>query len=191
MQSLGHSWTVESSPTISLANLSQYDAVFFAGAVGSGSGNSSILSQYVQEGGSVLVMGGTGDLGLAAAEAAAWNPFLNQFGLGLSGDTWFAQAPATDLLVVPVVGGSNPLNQSLATISWDFGQLTLDLDPSDPLNAVAVEGNFSAFGDGPQGAINDIIAVYNVPVPEPSSLLLLLLGTVSSVLRLRRAVPLA
>jgi hypothetical protein len=71
-----------------------------------------------------------------------------------------------------VIPGSHPLNTSLTSIRWGFGQLALDLNPLDPVNEVVVEGNFSAFGGGPQGAINDVIAVYNVPIPEPSTTLL-------------------
>lgn len=161
MQSLGHSWTIDPAPVISLANLSQYDAVFFSGTVGSGSANSAVLVEYVQNGGSVLVMAGTGDFGSAGAEAGQWNPFLNPFGLSFGGD-WFAPGVGA-LLDVPVVAGSHALNQSLGSITWGNGQLAVDLVPNDPLNAVVVQGDFSSFGNGPQGAINDVIAVYNVP----------------------------
>lgn len=185
MQSLGHSWTIAASPVIDLPSLAPYDAVFFAGSVGSGPGNAAVLAQYVQNGGAVLVMAGTGDFGSAGSEAAAWNPLLNQFGLGF-GDVWFAIG-LPELHDVPVVDGIHPLNQSLDSISWGYGQLALDLDPVDPLNAVVVEGDFTGLELGPQGAINDVIAVYNVPVPEPTSLVLLLTGTLLAMAQSRRA----
>jgi hypothetical protein len=183
MQSLGHMWTIDAAPAMTLANLSQYDAVFFAGSIGSGAANAATLAQYVQGGGSVLVMAGTGDLSSAVNEAAGWNSFLNQFGLGF-GDTWFAVGQP-NLHDIPVVSGSHPLNQSLTTVTWGYGQLALDLDPNDPLNAVVVDGDFSNFGGGPQGVINNVIAVYNVPIPEPSTLFLLATSAILSLLRPR------
>ncbi len=89
MQSLGHTWTIAASPVIDLPSLAPYDAVFFSGVVGSGAANAAVLAQYVQNGGAVLVMAGTGDFSGPAAEASAWNPLLHQFGLGF-GDVWFA-----------------------------------------------------------------------------------------------------
>lgn len=176
MVSLGHTWTIDPAAPITAANLAQYDGVFFSGTGGSGASNAAVIGDYIRDGGRVLVMAGTGDFGNAPAEAAAWNPLLNQFGLGF-GDTWIAIAPnPPNLLSVPVVPSIHPLSQSLSTITWDFGQLALDLDAGDPLNAVALRGDFSQFGNGPQGAINDVIAVYNVPVPEPGSFVLLAMG---------------
>jgi hypothetical protein len=169
MLSLGHTWTINPVAPITLANLSQYDGVFFSGTVGSGAANSTVIGDYIRDGGRVLVMAGTGAFGDAPAEAAGWNPLLNQFGLGF-GDTWFAEPPnPPNLLDVPVVPDVHPLSTSLTTITWGSGQNALDLDAGDPVNAVALRGNFAAFGNGPQGAINDVIAVYNVPVPEPGT----------------------
>lgn len=46
--------------------------------------NVSALISYVEGGGHVFLEVGTGCCGGAAGEAAAWNPFLNPFGLTLS-----------------------------------------------------------------------------------------------------------
>lgn len=165
MTAAGHTWTINAAAPITLANLSQYDGVFLAGSIGSGASNAGVLASYVNAGGCVLVMAGvgTGFTG-AASEASAWNPFLNQFGLGL-GSTYFATIP-TGLLTIPVAPSGHALGQSLATVSWGNGQLTLDLQPANPQNQVAVRGDFSGY-PGPQGTYNDIIATYNLGTVSP------------------------
>jgi hypothetical protein len=160
MTTAGHSWTINASAPLTLATLNQYDGVFLAGTVASGAANAGTLASYVNGGGSVLVMAGvgTGFLG-AASEAAAWNPFLNQFGLGF-GSTYFAFG--TNLLPIPVAPSGHALSQGLSIVSWGNGHVTLDLDASNPQNQVAVRGSFAPFGGGPQGDVNDIIATFNL-----------------------------
>lgn len=184
----GHSWIVNPEEfTISLAALQSYDAVFFSGTVGSGAANAAILAQYVQGGGNVLVMAGTGDHGGGSAgEAAAWNPFLNQFGLGF-GDAWFGLRDGPNLLQIPTLPTAHPLGSFINGVRWDNGQTAMDLDPNDPLNAVALFGNFAGFSPLPGGdpSMTPIIATYNVPIPTPSAAALLGLG-VCACLRRRR-----
>ena len=165
MTAAGHTWTINATAPITLANLSQYDGVFLAGSIASGANNAGVLSSYVNGGGCVLVMAGvgTGFTG-AASEASAWNPFLNRFGLGL-GSAYFATIP-TGLLTIPVAPSGHALGQSLATVSWGNGQLTLDLEPANPQNQVAVRGDFSGY-PAPQGIYNDIIATYNLGAVSP------------------------
>ncbi len=166
MTGAGHTWTINAGMPVTLANLNQYDGVFLAGTVASGAANAGTLASYINAGGSALVMVGvgTGFLG-AATEAAAWNPFLNQFGLGF-GPAYFAFG--ANLLSIPVAPSGHALAQGLSSVSWGNGQLALDLDPANPQNQVAVRGNFAGFGGGPQGSVNDIIATFN-------------LGTVSAI----------
>ncbi|HYD00928.1 MAG TPA: hypothetical protein VEB22_06845 [Phycisphaerales bacterium] len=168
MTNAGYGWDVNPAVPFTLATLQSYDAVFLCGATGSGAANAAILAQYVFGGGSVLVMAGTGDFGNAAGEAAGWNPFLNLFGLGF-GTEWFAVGPS--LLSVPTLPSAHPVGSLLTSASWGFGQTAMDLDPIDPLNEVAVFGDFTAFG-GPTGG-NDaavpIIATYNLVTPAPGA----------------------
>jgi MYXO-CTERM domain-containing protein len=182
----GHSWIVNPEDfTLSLAALQSYDAVFLSGGVGSGAANAAILAQYVNGGGSVLVMAGTGDIGGPQDEANAWNPFLNQFGIGF-GNEWFASGAS--LLNIPTLPSAHPVGSLISTASWGFGQTAMDLDPSDPLNEVALFGNFSAFG-GPTGfdvGAVPIIATYNLVTPAPGAMTVLALGGVA-MLRRRRA----
>ena len=76
MANLGHSYTVSTSVPFTVENLLTYDAVFLGGnAV-----DQQVLIDYVNAGGNVYVMAGTG-WGGAAGEAANWNTFLAEFGL--------------------------------------------------------------------------------------------------------------
>jgi hypothetical protein len=176
MLNTGHSWVVNPEGfAVTLASLQSYDAVFFSGGVGSGAANASVLAQYVNGGGSVLVMAGTGDLGGPQDEANAWNPFLNQFGLGF-GNEWFASSAS--LLNVPTLPSSHPVGSLITSASWGFGQTAMDLNPADPLNEVALFGNFTGLG-GPTGfdvGAVPIIATYNLVTPTPGVAALLSLG---------------
>lgn len=186
MINAGHSWIVNPEDfTLTLAALQSYDAVFFSGGVGSGAANAAVLAQYVNGGGSILVMAGTGDFGSAQGEADAWNPFLNQFGLGF-GNEWFASGAS--LLSIPTLPSAHPVGSLVTSASWGFGQTAMDLDPSDPLNEVAVFGDFTGFG-GPTGfniAAVPIIATYNLVTPTPAAATLLGLGG-AAFFRRRRA----
>jgi hypothetical protein len=63
----------------SLVNVSAYDALFLGGFFLS-TAEVDALSAYVAGGGNVYIAGGTG-VGGAAAEAAAWNSFLEPYGV--------------------------------------------------------------------------------------------------------------
>ena len=76
MNNLGHTWTVSTTVPFTVANLLNYDAVFLGGLYV----DQQVLIDYIKAGGSVYVMAGTG-AGGPAAEAAAWNTFLGEFGL--------------------------------------------------------------------------------------------------------------
>ena len=74
---LGYSVTVTTTIPNSLVG---WSAVY----VGGYAVPAALLTSYVTAGGNVFVEAGTGTLGGAAGEAAQWNPFLNNFGLGLA-----------------------------------------------------------------------------------------------------------
>lgn len=168
MTGLGHSWNTNPG-AFTLATLMQHDGVFLAGIPGSGSADAAILAQYVQSGGNVLVMAGTGAFGDPTAEAVAWDPFLNQFGLGF-GPSWFGP----DVTIqVPANPSSHALGSSISTVLWGYGQTALDLDPLDPRNEVAIFGDFTGVANPPIGnvASQSVIATYNVPAPGAAALL--------------------
>ena len=160
MTAAGHTWTINAGAPVTLAHLNQYDGVFLAGTVASGAGNAATLASYVNAGGSVLVIVGVGTgFNGPASEAAAWNPFLNQFGLGF-GSTYFVVPPTG--VTVPVAPSGHALAQGITAVTWGNGQLALDLQPGNPQNQVALRGLFAGFGGGPQGDANDIIATFNL-----------------------------
>lgn len=160
MTSLGHTWTVNPPGfVLSVANLQAYDAVFFAGVPGSGAANASILASFVNGGGKVLVMGGCGGGFPSGSEATAWNFFLNQFGLGFSPSYY---GLGSSLLNVPTLPTTHPLGSLITSVSWGFGYSTLDLNPAAPINAVALEANFTGAGSPPATPIQPILATWNV-----------------------------
>ncbi len=161
MTDLGHTWLVDGDASFTFANLSQYDAVYLCGEVGSGVENSLALQQYVLAGGSVLVMGGSEDFGDAAAEAAAWAPFLGRFGLSL-GDDWLGTFGGL-IAWIPAFAGDAPPGEGVDTFALSTGQLATRSDSNDPRTRVALSGDFSSFGGGPQGDVNDFVAVYEWP----------------------------
>lgn len=164
MTGLGHTWVVDNSATLTLSQLLQYRGIFLAGAPGSGTTNADILKQYVNAGGNVLIMAGTGDVGGGAAgEAAAWNPFLNKFGLAF-GSIYFGLPPNNTLLAIPTLVSGNPLGKSISLVEWGYGQTVSDLEPSNPLNEVALYGDFTGKPSPPSGDVakQPIIGTYNI-----------------------------
>ncbi|TWT33802.1 hypothetical protein KOR34_36360 [Posidoniimonas corsicana] len=161
MRALGHSWTADPEVEFTLANLLHYDAVFLTGTLGTTPAASEVLTQYVMAGGGVLVMGGSGEFGAAMDEAQAWAPFLGQFGLYL-GDAWFggSQGSIDEIAIDTFEGGAA---EAVEAISWSQGQLASVADEANPRTRVALRGDFSAVGGGPQGQINDVMAVYHRP----------------------------
>ncbi len=75
----GHTVTVDRSMPFTASLLQNYDGVFLAYDGGTPL-DPQILADYVAGGGGVYIAGGTGSGG-AAGEAAAWNPFLDRFGI--------------------------------------------------------------------------------------------------------------
>ena len=165
MAAAGNTWTVNPPIPFTVAALSNYDAVFFSGGFGSGVANATVLTEYVNAGGSVLVMSGTGDIGSPDAEANAWNPFLHNFGIGFASSVWFGLGAS--LLNVPTQLTANPLGASLSSVLWGYGQFAVDIDPANPGGEVALYGNFTGFNAPPPGDVAHvpIIATYNIPSP--------------------------
>lgn len=167
---LGKSVTLSGSFSLALA--SGYDAVFHFGQLV----NPTDIATYVNGGGNAYVSLGGGYYGNAAAEAAAWNPTLAQFGL-VAGNSWFNCACFEHAAV-----SSGPAGVS--DLTWGYGQTIDKLTPQS--NSVSyVRGSFSGgpelglIGKSPTGAA----------IPEPSAWLLMIggLGMAGAVLRRRRA----
>ncbi len=139
--------------TFDLATLNNYDGVLLALPP---QVDQNVLISYVNGGGSVYLSAGTAGIGGGApAEAAAWNTFLNAFGLsyaagynGISGN-------------IPIVSG-HPVMAGIGTLYQDNGN-SISLVGANPFAQIVAS---SAQGQG-------LYAVYDDrAVPEPSSLLL-------------------
>jgi hypothetical protein len=125
----GHAWTVGNAQPFTLGLLMQYDAVFVGGRVSAADPDPQVLIDYVNAGGNVFIMGGCGYTGgydgNPVVEAAAWNPFLNAFGLAFS--TAYDAGSGSfnpDDTDHPIFAGVDALYQSV-------GQGIIDLDPDD------------------------------------------------------------
>lgn len=163
-----HTWTVDTSAA-SWSNLSTYDAVFLGGFQVP---NVSDLIAYVNGGGNVYLMAGTGGCCFtsAAAEAAYWNTFLNAFGL--------AYGPSYNLVGGNIpISSSHPIFAGVDSLYQDNGNDTLDILPLDPNGVVLVT---NAAGHG-------LYAVFeSAAVPEPGTVILVGAGLAALGLRRRR-----
>jgi hypothetical protein len=176
MTNAGHTWTVDSASTFDLALLQQYDAVYVGGRIDGADPATQPLIDYVNGGGNVFIMGGCGTTGgyggNPVLEAAAWNPFLNAFGLAFS-TVYDAGSGTFDPVDTdhPIFGGVDQLFQSV-------GQGIIDLDPGDDTAQTFL--NFIVNQTETRGRY----AVYEIPAP--SALALAGIGAVA-VTRRRRA----
>ncbi len=161
MLSLGHTWEVNPAVPFTLATLQNYRGVFLSGVAGSGAANAAVLKSYVNQGGNVLVMAGTGDIaGGAGPEAGAWNFFLNQFGLSFGG-TYFGLGAG--LLNVPTLASANPLGKLITVVEWGYGHNVTNLQPGNPTVELAVYGDFTGMTPLlPSGPIQPIIGTVNL-----------------------------
>ncbi len=154
----GHTVTASTAVPFDLATLLAYDGVILALAPAA---DTTVLTNYVNAGGGVYLAGGTG-IGGATAEAAAWNPFLNNFGLGLQGGSY------NFVVGTLPVTGVHPILSGVSSLYYDRGS-TVFLTGGTP-NAQIVEQ--TAGGIGLLGVFDDSSTV----IPEPSTWLLVVTG---------------
>jgi hypothetical protein len=137
----GHTVVVSTSEPFTLENLQTFDAVFLAG---NAPAVASVLTDYVNAGGNVYLASGTITFGTAAAEAAFWNPFLNNFGLSLA-SVW-----NTIVGVVPIAS-ADPLFAGVTGLYQDRGNSITDLAPGDPRSRIILtfgsQGLVAVFSD--------------------------------------------
>lgn len=120
MRAAGHVWVHSQLRDLTLDDLKRFDAVFVGGGIVP---PATLLDAYVQAGGGVYVMGGTGETpgGSPAHEAAHWNEFLRRYGIELAPD-WnrvsgvYAYA-TTDSLLGGVAGMFEGIGQSLSLVT--------------------------------------------------------------------------
>lgn len=147
----GHSVTVNTAAPFTLPDLSAYDGVFLGGYVGAY--DASVLTSYVNGGGNVYLMGGTGGVG---GEDTIWDGFLGSFG--------FEFGPSYNgITVTQPITSLHPIFAGIGTLYFANGNSVL-LAGVNP-NASILE-TFSGQG---------LIGVYegsgaNGAIPEPSTL---------------------
>ena len=166
MTNAGHSWTVSTSITFDLPTLVSYDAIFLA----SNLPDLNVLTNYVNGGGNVYYMAGTASN--AAATAAAWNPFLTQFGLELQSVINVGVGNYTINSTHPIFDGVNALYHV-------NGQGVLDITPGDPRSQIIAS---TPSGTGLFGVYDNTIN----PVPVPGAVLLGMIGLSIAGLKLRK-----
>mgnify|MGYP001179134679 CR=1 FL=1 len=175
MTGAGHTWTVDSSSPFNLALLQQYDAVYLGGRIGALDLPTQPLIDYVMGGGNVFLMGGCGSTGgyggNPVLEAAAWNPFLNAFGLAFS--TVYDAGSGT----FDPEDSDHPIFNGVGGLFQSVGQGIIDLDPNEPTSHTYL--NFIVNQTETRGRY----AVYEVPAPATA---VVLIGAMA-VARRRRA----
>ena len=122
MASAGNTWIVDHTASFTLTNLMTYDGVF----VGGDAADTNVLVQYVEAGGNVYVFSG----GIGAN--ALWNGFVGHFGLSFAGTTSGGTVYPIDS-THPIFNGVDHL---YGLNGSGDGSAVMDLDPSDPRNAV-------------------------------------------------------
>ncbi len=172
----GYSVSKNPSAGYSLATMLNFDMVVVGGLLaGSVHPATDALVDYVNAGGNVLVIGGTGVYGNALNEAAQWNPFLAPFGMAF-GDTYF---PTVNTIPRNVVPTTNPVGAGVGEMLWGFGQTVHRLPAGNPLVDLidADFHSFNGFGD------EAVIGTFAVPAPGAG---LLAAGLGLAALRRRR-----
>lgn len=133
MQAAGHSWTVSTAVPVTVTSLLKYDAIFLAGTPV----DNQVLIDYVRVGGNVFLAAGTGwrgGAGRAAEEAAAWNEFLNAFGISLL--PFYHEIPYG---ILAVESGAPPLKGV-------FGLYQYRGNPIEALNGASLLYSFDGYG---------------------------------------------
>ncbi len=132
LEDAGFSVTITLDVDQSLADLQAYDAVFtgISFPVPQVVDNQALID-YVESGGGVYLFGGILNLSDAAVEAAAWDPFLNHFGLAFdpTGYNGFGTVP---------VDSSHPVLDGITSLRSGFGSRLIDLEPNNAANEILV-----------------------------------------------------
>ena len=164
--------TVSYSATFDPMAAQAYDAVFHFGQII----DQGAVAAYVNGGGNAYVSLGGGWYNTAAAEAAAWNPTLAQFGL-VAGSTWF---PATAFVQATVTSGP----AEATSLIWGYGQAIEKLSPGAASQSY-IRGSFAG-GPTDIGLIGASVTLSPGGVPEPSTWAMMLLGFGALGVALRR-----
>jgi hypothetical protein len=131
MRSAGHTWVMKDPSAAPYEEFGQYDAVF----VGQNSVPARRLTDYVNAGGGVYVMSGTG-YGVADSN---WNTFLGSFGLKLS-------VGYNNVDGVTTIQSSHPLFEDVTSLLSSTGNSVSVLSAYPGGEVLVVEGADGLFG---------------------------------------------
>lgn len=165
MSGAGHTWTV-GALTFNLPTLLGFDGIFLAGPIAGFDAN--VLASYVNMGGNVYLAGGTGSFGSASAEAAFWDPFLNQFDLDFGS-------------VFNSLSGNHPTQPPPHPIF--AGVASLFEDNGNTISPLVANPDVSIYFDGRYAVYDDV----RVIVAEPTQLVVWLAGLIALAAVRRRA----
>ena len=171
-----YSKTVISSQP-SLALMLQYDGIFVGLNGANKAGFKADLSEYVLEGGNVFIAAGyDAD---PAVDGAAWNDFLNPFGLGYGGLDWIHYynncqgQPGRHCSF----NASSPLTGLPTGMVYDNGHTVLDMTPGETTYSRII---------ATMNTDNGIISIgASADIPEPGAAALILGGLAALSWRLR------
>jgi len=157
MLDAGHEWSTGLNIDFSLNALHSYDGLFLAWEPGNLI-DTSVLIQYVEQGGNVYIAGGTS---VADQEAAQWNPLLNHFGLSFASE----YNTGTGILTI---NSPHAIFTGVTSLYQGNGLAIADLTPNDSTSEILVTAPPPGIGREPVG----MYAIY-APIPEPASVWLL------------------
>ncbi|NCR25365.1 MAG: tandem-95 repeat protein [Microcystis aeruginosa LE13-04] len=130
----GHQWTVNTNLSFTLETLQQYDGVF----VGGFPAKNQVLIDYVNQGGNVYLLAGTGTTGTfiqPGNEANAWKDFLNNFGLSLA-NQWNEIYGN-----IPINPSPHPIFVGIDQLYQANGQTIIDLNSNDNQGILIAKSN--------------------------------------------------
>ncbi|MBC1197743.1 choice-of-anchor C family protein, partial [Microcystis aeruginosa BLCCF158] len=130
----GHQWKVAPNLPFTLETLQQYDGVFLGGSAV----DNQVLIDYVNSGGNVYLMAGTGITGSfdsVTSEANAWKDFLNNFGLSLANqwNEFYGN--------IPINPSSHPILANIDQLYQQYGQTIIDLNANDNQGVLIAKSN--------------------------------------------------
>jgi hypothetical protein len=167
----GYTYTNSAGSSQTLASLLAYDAIF----VGQNGYDNAMLADYVNAGGNVYLMGGTG-----YGDEPAWDPFLNAFGLDFGPGYNALGSPYSPSSMSIPVSGPHAILAGIDHLQMGNGNTVYDINALDERGQVVA----SAYGMGVLGVYDGNTAA--PAVPEPGTLALMGLGLVALVVGFRR-----
>jgi hypothetical protein len=166
----GHTVSVNPAAPFTLPGLSAYNGVFLGGYIGSY--NAGVLTSYVNAGGNVYLMGGTGAV---AAEDSVWDGFLNNFGFDFG-------ASYNGIGGTFLVTSAHPIFSGISSLYYNNGN-TVNLYGSNPFAFIAESYN----GQGLIGIYDDTARTGTVPEPASAALTASALLALGWLVRRQRA----